>query len=123
MNEVTLANNRLTLVNGAKTVTVLDNGRPVYVDVSIPFAAIGATAGAMYFAIFEDGVACAPEGTAVLTAAAHSVFSVRWRCRRSPSPGTHTYAVHYAVGSAGMALSITNSFASQSASSLAITQQ
>jgi hypothetical protein len=106
-----------------KTVTVLNNGRPLYVDASIPFAAIGATAGAVYFAIYEDGMACTPEGTTVLTAAAHEAFSVRWRCRRTPSPGIHTYAVYYAVSSTSMSLSITNNFAGQSASSIAISQQ
>jgi hypothetical protein len=112
----------LTAIPGfTKTVPVPATGRPIYVDVSIPFFSVGTTGGVVYFQITEDGVACVPDGTMVTNVAASTTGApVRWRARRTPSAGNHTYAVSYAVGTAGMSLTITNNFGSETASSISV---
>lgn len=92
-----------------KTITVPATGRPIYIDC---FATINVTtAVGVVLDITEDGTSVsAGDGLWTYTFAVNAFNSPRFRVRRTPSAGSHTYAVVYKLLSAS---SLTFAFAGE----------
>lgn len=114
------SNTDVALTGFTKTIVMPSTGRPIYIDVHIPMMAMTSrTPSYVVVSIYEDGSSLfAMGGAQAVSIPGRGYGFARFRARRSPSAGSHTYAVYCRV-SAG-SLTICNGWVP---SDMTITQQ